>query len=453
MPKIQELKHIRRATPSGAKIIVLDTGALLSPEDIAMIQALHSRSTRGLDGHLEVLNKRGGSGDFMDMYYVGYGDKSIGDCGTTTIFIEGVSMLVAKAIQHWPLYNGQESSTRYIDFATQPFIDPVGTKKSKAILEKWRSFYIKATPQLIEALTKEFPRQNGEDEKIYAKAIKARAFDIIRGFLPAGSSTNISWHTNLRQGADNLMLLRHHPLEEVREVAEAIEDALKEAHPHSFRQKLYPNTETYNKSWVSNDYYFDPKKWSEFACRTDRLNKRMMGEFKKIMQTRPVKTEPPRMIRKCGVIEFDFLLDFGSFRDLQRHRAVIQEMPLLSERFDFEPWYLKQLPKNLQKEAIRLLKDQKQNTNQLKISKVDRQYYLPMGYRVPNEIEGDLKALMWLIELRVTRFVHPTLRHKVQQMAKILNKKYGDLGFVLHLDKDPDRFDIKRGSHDIVEKT
>ena len=452
MPKIRELKHVRRTTPSGAKIIVLDTGMLLSPEDTAMIQALHSRSTRGLDGHLEVLSKRGGSGDFMDMYYVGYGDKSIGDCGTTTIFIEGVSMLVAKAIQHWPLYNGQESSTRYIDFATQPFIDPVGTKKSKAILEKWRSFYINTTPKLIEMLTKQFPRKDVEDEKIYAKAIKARAFDIIRGFLPAGSSTNISWHANQRQRADDLMPLRHHPLEEVREVAEAIEDALKEAHPHSFRQKLYPNTETYNKNWVGNSYYFDPKSWSEFACHTDRFSKKMLASFKKVMKTRPIKTEPPRMIRKCGVIEFDFLLDFGSFRDVQRHRAVVQEMPLLTERFGFEEWYLKQLPAVVKREAIKLLKEQKNATNKLKISKYDRQYYLPMGYKIANEIDGDLKALVWLIELRATRFVHPTLRHKVQKMAQILLKKYSGSGLVLHLDKDADRFDVNRGSHDIVIK-
>ena len=76
-----------------------------------------------------------------------------------------------------------------------------------------------------------------------------------------------------------------------------------------------------------------------------------------------------------------------------------------------------------------------------------------MGYKVANEIEGDIKALIWLIELRSTRFVHPTLRHKVQKMAKILTDKYKDSGLVFHLDKDADRFDINRGTHDIVEKT
>ena len=77
----------------------------------------------------------------MANFYVGYGHKSIGDCGTITLFIEGISMLAAKAIQDWPLYSGQEASTRYVDFSTQAFIDPVATKDSQEILEAWRSFY------------------------------------------------------------------------------------------------------------------------------------------------------------------------------------------------------------------------------------------------------------------------------------------------------------------------
>src|SRR6185369_12087365 len=102
------------------EVIALDTGATIGPESEAMLQALHSRSIGGLRGHLEVLERRGAD-NFMKNFYVGYGHKSIGDCGTVSLFIEGVSMLVAKAIQDWPLYSGQEASTRYIDFQIQPF--------------------------------------------------------------------------------------------------------------------------------------------------------------------------------------------------------------------------------------------------------------------------------------------------------------------------------------------
>src|SRR5262245_27953558 len=93
----------------------------LTPEDVAMLQALYSRSAESVDVHLEKV-KETGSGRFMESYYVGYTHKSIADCGSTTVFIEGVSMLAAKAIQDWPLYSGQETSTRFIDFSKQPLL-------------------------------------------------------------------------------------------------------------------------------------------------------------------------------------------------------------------------------------------------------------------------------------------------------------------------------------------
>ena len=88
---------------SRGEVIVLDTGAVIDAEATAMLQALHSRSTGGLRSHLKVLEKKGAD-NFMQSFYVGYGHKSIGDCGTTTVFIESVSMLAAKAIQDNPLY-------------------------------------------------------------------------------------------------------------------------------------------------------------------------------------------------------------------------------------------------------------------------------------------------------------------------------------------------------------
>ena len=80
--------------------------------------------------------KASGSGKFMERFYVGYGHQSIADCGSTTLFIEGVSMLAAKAIQDWPLYAGQEGSTRYIDMSKQPIYDPVRSKASQAIMRR-----------------------------------------------------------------------------------------------------------------------------------------------------------------------------------------------------------------------------------------------------------------------------------------------------------------------------
>ncbi|MFH1200931.1 MAG: FAD-dependent thymidylate synthase [bacterium] len=446
---IENLKHNQAQIKGGGKVIVLDTGSVIGPEAEAMLQALHSRSVGGLESHLEILADKGPD-NFMKNFYVGYGHKSIGDCGSASIFVEGISMLAAKAIQDWPLYSGQESSTRYIDFQIQPFKNPIGTKTGKEILEAYRKFYQDSLTPTKEYLKKQFPIKERELENIYKKAIEARAFDILRGFLPAGSTTNIAWHTNLRQAADKIMLLRHHPLLEVRNTAEAIEKALQAAFPNSFGHKHYKETENYNKNWMSQDYYYHDKNCPDFKLADNSINTKLLP--KKILERRPAKTELPKHLAEAGTLQFEFLLDFGSFRDLQRHRALIQRMPLLTAEIGFEKWYLGELPKELKNKAELFLKKQESKIKKLKISKEEKQYYLAMGYKISNRLTGNIPALVYLAELRSTRFVHPTLRNKAKIIVGTLTKLFGKFGLVMHLDKEPNRFDIKRGEHDIVLK-
>ncbi|PIP04169.1 MAG: hypothetical protein COZ49_00340 [Candidatus Yonathbacteria bacterium CG_4_10_14_3_um_filter_47_65] len=454
----ENLKHVVRRTSNDAMILVLNTGAIINPEAEAMLQALHSRSAGGIARHLEVL-KREGSERFMSLFYVGYGHKSIGDCGTCTIFIEGVSMLAAKAIQDWPLYSGQEASTRFIDFAKQSFFDPTDTPEGTAVLNRWRLFYLRGTSVLQDFLTERFPRQAGENEITYEKAIRARSFDVMRGFLPAGAATNLAWHTNLRQAVDHLMLLRHHPLHEVRDVANAIEDALKEAFPSSFGQKRHAEMEEYNAMLLSEHMYFTRNKWlcKEFEVERDGVDRRQLGQYEHLLRRRPPKTELPRIVGECGTLQFGFWLDFGSFRDVQRHRPVIQQMPLVVTDIGFEPWYLDELPSALKTEAQNLIEEQDRAIAQLKrdgnfLSPFERQYYIAMGYQIPNRISGTIPEFTYLVELRATRFVHPTLRKRAREMATAMLKLYGDYGLVLHLDDDHDRFDVRRGEHDIVQR-
>src|ERR1035437_4347039 len=103
------------------KIFVLDE---FPPQDTAMLQALYSRSIESAQTHIEKVRKT--SGKFMQLFYTNYGHKSIGDCGSTTIFIKGVSMLVAKAVQDNQLYSGQETSSRYMNMSKQHIVDPIG---------------------------------------------------------------------------------------------------------------------------------------------------------------------------------------------------------------------------------------------------------------------------------------------------------------------------------------
>ncbi|MFH1429969.1 MAG: FAD-dependent thymidylate synthase [Candidatus Uhrbacteria bacterium] len=448
---LESLTHVTRTLPNGGIVLVLNTGAAISPESEAMLQALHSRSVGGVAEHLEKL-KKSGSEKFMASFYVGYGHKSIGDCGSITIFIEGVSMLVAKAIQDWALYSGQESSTRYVDYSNQAFLNPIASPRGTAILEAWRSFYLAGLDPVKGLLRERFPRQEEEKEIIYEKAIGARAFDIMRGFLPAGASTNLAWHSNLRQIADKLALLRHHPLQEVRDVATALEDALLEAYPSSFSHKKYESTEQYNADWIARENYFDAERYDGVQLLRNDLDRTQLGESHAILANRPPKTDLPKYLAECGTMQFGFMLDFGSFRDIQRHRAVTQRMPLVTTRHGFHPWYLGELPITLRAEAEQLIENQEAAIAALGTTPEIAQYYTAMGYNLPNRLTGNLPALVYLVELRATRFVHPTLASVANEIAGILGRTFAHEGLSLHIDQEIGRFDVKRGEHDIVEK-
>ncbi|MBL1434097.1 FAD-dependent thymidylate synthase [Candidatus Wolfebacteria bacterium] len=450
MVRLDNLTHVTRNIEGGGSVLVLDTGAAITPPAQAMLAALHSRSVGGIREHLEVLDKKGFE-KFMKTYYVGYGHKSIGDCGSITVFIEGISMLAAKAIQDFRLYDGQEASTRYIDFSKQDFINPVGLKTGRDILEYQRTFYLKGLEILKPYLAAEFPLKEKGREVAHTKMLDARAFDIMRAFLPAGASTNLAWHGKIRIFGDRLPELRNHPLAEVRNIATALHEALYEAFPDSFQEpgKIYRETEKYIAKYMGLSYYDEPKSFSFELTRNELREKNFSPEVKSLLKERPNgKTELPKWLEGLGQIQFKFLLDFGSFRDVQRHRAVIQRMPILNMNHGFEPWYLKQMPEDLKEEAVEHLRVLEDRLEDLSVDPALLQYYIPMGYRCTNCITGGLPALVYLIELRSQSTVHPTLRVIAQRMGSELGGMFKDLA--LYYDKSEDHLDIRRGEQDIV---
>lgn len=427
------------------QIIIVDD---VAPEANAMLQALYSRSPKSVTEHLEQVKKVGPE-KFMASFYVGYGHKSIGDCGTTSIFVENVSMLVAKAVQDWPLYSGQEASTRYLDMSKQEVKNPLGTAEGKEIQDEWMRFYVHALETLQPSLKERFPLKEGENDKMYEKAIKARAFDIARGFLPAGATTFASWHTNLRQAYDHVKEMRNHPLEEVRETAQEILKSLQAKYSSSFLHKEYPVEEEYIKKSMSEFAYFDDPSIKNFSYEV-RLDLDGLKKHRKLLAERPPKSELHQRFREYGDIVFTFPLDFGSYRDLQRQRSAVQEMPLLTTSHGFYPWYLEQLPEALKKEALAVLKGQEKRIAKLDAPKEVKQYYTAMGYTVSVRMSCTLPSAVYIAELRASDTVHPTLRLEAQRMGDAI--KAAVPGIAIHHDTTPGTWNIKRGAQDITRK-
>lgn len=455
----------------------------LHPEDVAMLQALYSRSPAGVLSHLDKV-KNAGSGKFMEKFYVGYGHASIGDCGVTSVFVENYSMLAAKAIQDNPLYSGQEASTRYLDFSVQPMHDPYKHPAAQAILDGWMDLYNSWMPRVIEALKEKYPFDETQyrSKKGWENTVNARAFDIMRGFLPIGTTTLLSWTTNLRQARDRLMQLKNHPLEEVRTMAHDVFKQLTDQYPNSFTgDELSETAERYaerdayaRKHAEENNYQSFAQVKQQFGLSEVDVQSLKNGDMlvrdhqmdidglnvseKTTLSERPKGADLPKRLASYGHYHLMFLLDFGSYRDLQRHRGGFCRLPLVEPTFGMHKWYMEELKALLpqsfaeleatikhQFAAIEALPQQGVATTTLK-----NQYLLPMGINVCVQLTYHLPQMVYVGELRSEKTVHASLRPIAQQMLQIMAKRHPDMA--LYGDMDADNWSAKRGDQTIMEK-
>lgn len=463
--KISEKKELftRIDTDSGAVVTVFDE---LKPEEGAMVQSMNSRSAGGFWKNLEKVEEEGAE-EFMEKFYSGYGHKSIADCGSTSAACDGVSMLGAKALQDWWAYNGQETSTRYIDTTGLGYLNPLGTDQGEELMGKLFQFYLEAIEPTIAHLKIIRPRKDGEDEKKYNVMIEKRAYDVLGSFLPAGAKTNVSCHMELRQWDEKIQHLRNHPLAEVSQMGETLYQAMTERYPSTFIRKTPKNDAEKERREKRNQYrkevelqiaYQKPEKdfvnfeetlKTGFWFYKNFFHKDILSlNYKTITENRPAGVELPKIINECGSFRMEFLIDFRSHRDLQRQRSALQRVPLLTTEYGFEKWYLNHLPDELRVKARLLLKNQEEAIANLPCDDFTKQYYIPMGYRVYDMFTVPLADLIYIIELRTQTTVHPTARKIALQMYNGLKKFMPD--FVkIYANESNDDFDIKRADQDL----
>ncbi len=411
----------------------------LSPEVQAMLMAMYSRSyapiesripssEESVEAHKEKLGK----------YYRDWGHKSVGQLGNTSVWIEGVSQLAAKAIENTKLFNGQESSTRYIDFSTQPFMHT--SDQQIEWTNRFRLFYIKAQPQLVNLLKEKFPLSSqdpSDSETAYNNTIKARAFDILRGVLPAGATTNVVFSGTFDTLNDHFGAMLHHPLKECREIAKNVLTDFNAKYPFAAipLEKLEKTFEYLN----SDHFYEEPyvpmvdNRYLDLLVRPIYTTTHYRNKFEKV----------PTLVSMTNTSTFYSTLDFGSFRDLHRHRNGYLNMPCLTTEYGFRNYYLENLPINLRKELVELLAEFENYLDSSQEHAFDKQYMIPMGYQVPFSYTADLNQVMYILELRSSKTVHQTLREEIKFWHSQFMKAFPNVQ--VHVTPDDDNFTLKRG--------
>lgn len=447
------------------------------PEVQAMLMAMYSRSYAPIAGRLpsneESVQQHK---EKLGRFYTGYNHKSIGQLGSTSIYLEGVSQLAAKAIEYHPLFNGQESSTRYIDYSNQPMYVPSCngdqelSDEIKQWQEKWRAFYIKALPLTIEMIKEQFPfdlqypgdqteEQFKKNQTTWNNTIKARAFDICGAFLPAGSVTNVGFFGTFDTLNDHFGEMLHHPCEEMRNIATEVLTKMKEKYPYG-TMDIEKLTEQY--SYVKPEYFY-PDGWNtkneNHALEIDVDNLKIVPSyFHDLAKLRKKGQKFDKVTSSRFNLIFKGYLDFRSYRDLHRHRnGVIDMTLLLPMNSKMNAFYRDNIPESLFNELLELENEfysfitnqyKKHENNSYILSEL--QYCVPMGYDVSVTYKCDLNQAMYLFELRTGKTVHNTLRHLMQFWAKVFNSATKDI-FAIHVDWDKDNFTLKRGTQTFLE--
>jgi thymidylate synthase ThyX len=426
--------------------------------------AMYSRSPCSIIQHIEKVNTSG-SGNFLEKYYIGYGDDSIGDCVNSQLYVENISMIAAKNIQNHSLYNGQEASTRYLDFSIAEFIVSSADDRALNYVEELRTFYKDAMPIVVATyasandvdmtpISVPLKERTEEQEKLIAAqtAIKAKAFDVLRGFLPYGACTNVAITMNVRVLREHCWNLRASRIPEVALLGQTMLNALAQRYEHSFGREERPQAVEERRVQLDEIASLEQQHLDEFILAGGEMQV-AHSAYDPSFHLESIKDS-----RSCGLnigfrpfadmLYAQFPIDIGSYRDLQRHRSCIKNFPLATTKLGYEPWYLAQLPEELVERARDLLEKAKIIAS-LYDNPQEAQYVIPMAYRVNLTMTGSVVDFDYITHLRSGPTVHPTVRTAIQKLVV----KAAEKGVVLRCNMDPaPKFYVRRGQQTIHEK-
>jgi len=425
----------------------------IPPEVKAVTFAKCSRSPLPFDKIAKELTAEKSS-QFHERWVLGFGHSSIAEHAVLSLAIENVSILATKAIEDTRLASFTEKSTRYQIFEKDKFYRPKKILESefKDLYEKTCQglidFYLELFEKIKEKFKKEFPHLSEIE-------LKAKTCDVVRVILPTSTLTNLGMTINARSLAHLISKLLSSPLEEFQKIGQKLKEAglkitptlLKYADPNPYLIETSKKLEKIVKKLIKDKvkfkkdvelvlydkdaeeriltalcYRFSKLSYKEIRKKIKKLNKKEREKiFDEAMKNLGLHDAPLRELEHTAYT-FDILLDYGAFRDLQRHRICTQTnqelgidygyiIPEEIKKYGFENEFKKKMD-----EVISVFK---------KISKEfpkEAQYVLPLAFKKRFLITLNLRELYHLIPLRSSAKGHPSYRQIVQKMYQELKK-------------------------------
>jgi len=380
---------------------------------------------------------------FAEKYVVGYGHGSVAEHAVVKLALENVSILASKLIEDNRLASYTEKSTRYVEFDSTKAIYPTHIMNSP-----FGDIYQDAVSSLMEAYSSWMPifvgeiknrtqRTEKQTERGYNAACKSTACDILRYLLPTATHTNIGLTVNARSLENMITKLLSQPLLEGIALGESIKaeaiplvpTLLKYADRNSYRaeraaqsleQDKPASATSTNSAHLIGSYLSEPDALALIALP----NGVEKFDVESLLSSRGKHDAVPREFERVS-LTLDLIMDYGAFRDIQRHRLATQTtLPLT-------PYHGYECPIELAKfgyeEEYNLLMEKSAVAYEKLVAAgfgAEAAYVLPLAYRVRTLFTANLREWFHLIELRSSRQGHPSYRKIAMLAADEIEKIY-----------------------------
>ena len=430
--------------------------------------------------------------ELYERVFVQYGDDSVAQLGGAHLACEQASALLAKVIERGRLAAYLEQSTRYIYYDEKIVDDSGEARYRYTIpsevvegplaheyrvsMDDLFASYTAIVAKLKPYFEQRFPISPRERRGVYRRAIRARACDTARGLLPASTISNIGVFATGQAYEAMLIRMNAHPLAEARQYADMILAELRKVIPGFLKrvdvedrgiawsryferidEDMYSIAAETDSTRDEKDAEFDYERdevklldWDEKA--EERLvaatlypystlseeeliskSKAMSYDEKSriiaayVGERRNRRHKPGRGFERIDY-RFDVLSDFGSYRDLQRHRMMTLEWQRLSPRHGYstppEIEEAGQRVAHLWHETMEKMSDLYERLEKAHGCDV-AQYAIPFAYRIRYAIQLNARQAFHMLELRTSEQGHSDYRRICLRMLKLIREKAG----------------------------
>jgi thymidylate synthase ThyX len=418
--------------------------------------------------------------ELYDRVFLEYGDDSVAQLGGVHLACEQASNLLTKVLEWGRLMSYLEQSTRYIAYDSRiggryryyrpadVLMSSLGTRYV-GDMDRLFDIYAELLPTLQDFFREQFPKPGGDSDFVYRQAIQAKAFDSLRGILPAASLSNVGIY-GTGQGYEMLLLrMRAHPLPEARHYADLMLHELRKVIP-SFLKRVDlddrgvvwsryfedtrrqmddvtsrllvaegpsaeltplvalvdfdPDAETKLVASMLYPYSRLPESVIEDRVRTMTIDERLEIVRAYAGDRSNRRHKPGRALERCSY-RFDVLADYGAFRDLQRHRMLTVEWQNLTPHHGYTR------PEAVDAAgaadafdgAMARSAELFEAMNERFASEAS--YAVALAYKVRFVMQMNAREAMHLIELRTTPQGHPAYRAVAQEMHRLIAEEAG----------------------------